>query len=242
MCPPHRSTATTKETHYQASSTTVNGRDLVVVGILLESSLDPEAEHGILYDPEEPALTNPLLPPSVSGITVRAVTASDAAQQVGSQLALALDPTAVHDITVEAPPGVAGNRAQIEATVSTALAVLSVVAVIAAVISLMNSMSMSVLQRTRESGSHRARGARASHLRRLVLTEALFVGVSGGVTGLFLGLLGVLGFSLVRGWAPVFEPLLAPAAVVCGVLVAILAGLVAAARAGRIHPVEALRL
>ncbi|MDO5645759.1 MAG: ATP-binding cassette domain-containing protein [Dermabacter sp.] len=226
---------------FTAPTLSLNGHTVTVVGMLEESSLEPEMMRGLLVSSGEPAALHPLFPPTDTTPQLRIYTAPGAAQQVAGQLPLALDPLDPDGVQVMAPPDPATHRAAIESTVAASLTVLSAVAVLAAVVSLMNSMSLSVVHRSREFGLRRALGARATHLRALVLTEALFVGLAGGICGLFVGMIGVLGTSLVRGWSPVFDPILGPAAIAAGALVAIIAGLVAAARAGRIQPVEALR-
>jgi macrolide transport system ATP-binding/permease protein len=219
----------------------IDGKPRTVVGIVTDSPLEPDAMRAVMITDTDPARNNPLITDQSFASQVRILSGPGAAQQVAHQLPLALDPLERAGITITAPPDPASSRAQIESTLATTLTVLSVVAVLAAVISLMNSMSMSVMTRTREFGLRRALGARASHLRLLVLTEALLIGIAGGTTGLFLGLLGVLATTIARGWAPVFDPVLAPTAIAAGIIVAMTAGTIAGTRAAHIQPIEALR-
>lgn len=220
---------------------TVNGRPLEVVGIIEESPLDPTILQGVMVATSEPAAENPLVTDIPTSTEIRILTDPGAAQQVAMQLPLAVSPTNPSAVRVVAPPDPRNQRASIEGTVSAVLYALSAVMVFAAVVSLMNAMSMSVVARTREFGLRRALGARPLHLRRLIFAEALLIGAGGGIVGLFFGLMSVLVVSLARGWSPVFEPLLGPLSVLMGILVSVAAGSVAALRAGRVQPVEALR-
>jgi putative ABC transport system permease protein len=62
-----------------------------------------------------------------------------------------------------------------------------IVAVIVAIFSVINSLLASVLDRTREIGVLRAIGATQAQIRRIVLLEAAWMGVVGGLLGLFAG-------------------------------------------------------
>lgn len=221
----------------------VNGQNLTVIGIITKADRDPELLRSVVVDDRFPVTPRPLNSgPGNSETLVHILAAPGAAQQIGRQLPLQLQPTNPTSVSVQAPPDPASQRTQIEATVRSSLLALSAVSILAAVISLVNSMSVSVLERSREFGLRRALGAQPKHLRRLVLLEAFIIGIAGGITGLFLGLLGVLSVCIARGWSPVFNPALGPLAITAGITVGMLAGAVAAWRASRIQPVEALRL
>jgi putative ABC transport system permease protein len=62
-----------------------------------------------------------------------------------------------------------------------------IVAIVVAVFSVINTLLASVLDRTREIGVLRAIGATQSQIRRMVLLEAAWMGVLGGLLGLFAG-------------------------------------------------------
>jgi ABC-type antimicrobial peptide transport system permease subunit len=112
-------------------------------------------------------------------------------------------------------------------------------------VGMLNTMLMSVLERTREIGVLRALGWRRRQVVGMILREALALGVIGGVVGILLGmgLAGMIG--LIPGVGEMIKPsysfqlfLLALAvATVTGVL----GGLYPALRATRMQPVEALR-
>ncbi|HEX2226793.1 MAG TPA: FtsX-like permease family protein [Candidatus Binatia bacterium] len=62
-----------------------------------------------------------------------------------------------------------------------------IVAIVVAIFSVINTLLASVLDRTREIGVLRAIGATQSQIRRVVLLEAAWMGVLGGLLGLFAG-------------------------------------------------------
>jgi putative ABC transport system permease protein len=62
-----------------------------------------------------------------------------------------------------------------------------IVAIVVAIFSVINTLLASVLDRTREIGVLRAIGATQAQLRRIVLLEAAWMGLMGGILGLFAG-------------------------------------------------------
>jgi len=103
-------------------------------------------------------------------------------------------------------------------------------------------MVLAVLERRSEIGLRRAIGARGTHVAGLIIAEAGIVGTIGGVLGLVLGWTGLLTISILRGWVPVLDPLVAPYAAIGGIAVGVVGGALAAFRAVRITPQDALRL
>jgi putative ABC transport system permease protein len=111
------------------------------------------------------------------------------------------------------------------------------------------TFSFSVLQRRRELGLLRAIGATPRQLHRMLTGEALLVGVVAGLTGVALGTLGapVMGSVLVdggfepAGFTVRTEPLALAAAFLTGLIVTVAGVWLAARRAARAGPLEALR-
>ncbi|MCO1338998.1 hypothetical protein BJH93_08855 [Kocuria polaris] len=119
------------------------------------------------------------------------------------------------------------------------------VAVLIAVIGVANTLSLSVLERTRENSLLRALGLRARQLRTMLSLESVLVGVTAAVLGIALGsVYGVLGVQSALGtMAPtvVSVPWLQLVAVLAiAVLAAWLASVVPGRRAARLSPVEGL--
>jgi putative ABC transport system permease protein len=105
------------------------------------------------------------------------------------------------------------------------------------------TMMGSVSERTTEIGVFRAIGFRREQITRLVLLEAVAAGVLAGVLGFAAGMaVSYAVLPLLAEGAPVaWMPLLGAAAVAAAALVAALAALYPALRAGKMDPTEALR-
>jgi putative ABC transport system permease protein len=113
-----------------------------------------------------------------------------------------------------------------------------------------NTLSMTLSERTREIGLLRAAGTTRGQVHRLVLVQALILGVAGSILGLVLGLglsivivrtVGSLGDQGVPIDGPAVPPLGVALAALVGILVTLAAALEPAIQAGRISPIEALR-
>ncbi|MFI5259017.1 MAG: FtsX-like permease family protein [Candidatus Limnocylindrales bacterium] len=129
-----------------------------------------------------------------------------------------------------------------------ALLLVAAVVLFAGAFLIFNTLSMTVVEQTREVGLLRAAGTTRAQVMGLVLLQALALGVLGSVVGVGAGIgLAVLTLSWVGSSGPIL--LTAPAfsagsiamALIIGVVVTIAASLEPAWRAGRITPVEALR-
>jgi macrolide transport system ATP-binding/permease protein len=214
----------------------VAGADVVVAGVITQSPRIPSYLGGVISAGyATPSFERP------SRMSVLLRTASGAAQQVAGQAATALDPVDPDALTIDAPTDPTSLRAEIESDVRWTLLAFTAIALLAAIAALGNAMLLGVLERRAEFGLRRAVGARPVHVAALVLCESAIIGALGGVAGLTGGLGTVLGITVARQWVPVFDLWLAPAAIIGGVVVGCLGGLVAAARATRIEPQEALR-
>ncbi|MBC7250589.1 MAG: ABC transporter permease [Anaerolineae bacterium] len=122
---------------------------------------------------------------------------------------------------------------------------ISFLAVFIGALGMLNTMLMSVLERTREIGVLRALGWSRRRVLGLILQEALVLGVIGGICGAILGVsLGEM-LGLVQGTFGAIEPIYSPQIFVQAIVVAMIAGAVGglypAWRATRMRPVEALR-
>jgi len=122
---------------------------------------------------------------------------------------------------------------------------ISFLAVFIGGLGMLNTMLMSVLERTREIGVLRALGWRGRRVLGMILRESLVLGAVGGVCGILLGL-GLTGLiAMAPGVVGALEPAYTPQLFVQAIVVALVAGAVGglypAWRATRLSPVEALR-
>ena len=142
-----------------------------------------------------------------------------------------------------------GLEAALEQTLVATSAVLTVLvgfsAVIAAV-GMVNTLSLSVLQRTRELGLLRALGFTGAQVRSMVVSESAQMTLAAMGTGLVLGafygwVAAQSMFGVLAGWVTIAIPWGMMAGVVaCGVLLAFIAAVAPSRRATRIAPVRAL--
>jgi putative ABC transport system permease protein len=112
-------------------------------------------------------------------------------------------------------------------------------------VGMLNTMLMSVLERTREIGVLRALGWRRRQVVGLILREAVILGVVGGVCGILLGMSLVLAIQQIPFVGGMLEPYYGPGllaqAMIIGLAAGVIGGLYPAWRATRMLPVEALR-
>jgi putative ABC transport system permease protein len=142
---------------------------------------------------------------------------------------------------------------QITNTLGVFVGAIGIVALIAGSFGVMNTMAMSVFERTREIGVLKAIGARNSTILKMFLAEASLIGILSGVVGCIIGVIAAFAFPIfsrvaTRGSAdipllvtPVVTPTILGIALALGLTVSILAGLYPAWRAARMKTVEALR-
>ena len=118
---------------------------------------------------------------------------------------------------------------------------IGLVTMLGASIGLMNSMLVSVKERTREIGTRRAIGARARDIAGQFLMESVLIGQLGNVAGTLLGLLfgGLTALALDGRFTVPWAWLLA--ALLLSLAVSLVSGLLPARRAAALDPVEALR-
>lgn len=112
-------------------------------------------------------------------------------------------------------------------------------------IGLLNTMAMSVFERTREIGILRALGWKPKRVIGLILGESLAMGLAGAILGTSLGVLGVAALAKVPSASGFINTRLPYAALasgpIMGVGLTILGGIYPAIRAARLNPIEAIR-
>jgi len=122
---------------------------------------------------------------------------------------------------------------------------ISFLAVFIGGLGMLNTMLMSVLERTREIGVLRALGWRRRQVVGMILQEALILGLAGGLLGSLLGvgLAWAVTLAPVVGgmMAPRYSPALLAQVLAIALGMGIAGGLYPAWRATKMSPVEALR-
>ncbi|QRY42195.1 ABC transporter permease [Microbacterium hominis] len=164
-----------------------------------------------------------------------------AGPQVKDQAPLTLNPADPDAVEVAAPRAGSDLSRGVQSDVNIVFVALGVIVLLAGGLGIANVTMLSVMERTPEIGLRRALGATSRQIAGQFVVESVVIGLLGGIMGAALAVLGVLAVSLVAGWVPVLDPLLAAAGAVLGGVVGLVAGWIPARRAARIEPVVALR-
>jgi macrolide transport system ATP-binding/permease protein len=140
------------------------------------------------------------------------------------------------------------NMADIQATLTgttktftTLLAVVATISLLVGGIGIMNIMLVSVSERTREIGLRKAVGATRRAILSQFLIEAVVLAMTGGGTGILLGLLISLTLSKLAGWASIVTLDSIVVAATFSAVVGVVFGFWPAKKASLLSPIEALR-
>ena len=164
-----------------------------------------------------------------------------------TQLLIDLHGVAEADFTIESQEDLAASAQQVSDTMTILLGSIAGISLVVGGIGIMNIMPVSVTERTREIGIHKAVGARQADIMMQFLTEALTVTIFGGMVGIVVGLgaahflngqsIAGLGENVqtVISWPSVGIAFLA------SVAIGLFFGIYPAQRAARLRPIDALR-
>ncbi len=169
-------------------------------------------------------------------IKVRAGADVEALQQRIEQRFKTLTATTASDVE---------SKAQMLQYLDAFLWAVSMVAILVGGVGVMNTMLMSVVERTREFGVLRAVGWRPRRVMGMVLGESLFLSVVGGSIGVALGVGAIIGVDRLPLGSILVPQTIPPTLLTRGMGIALLLGLLGGAlpalRASRLAPVEAMR-
>ncbi len=183
---------------------------------------------------------------SVQDILIEATsgsTLSAAYQEVDDELLMLhhITTPADADFTIATQQQLLSTATSVDKTLTVLLAGIAAISLLVGGIGVMNIMLVSVTERVREIGLRKALGATPKLIRRQFLVESSVLGLSGGILGAGLGIVGT---QVLPGL--VNQPMsLSPAATVGAIVIAMAIGLgfgvYPATRAARLAPIDALR-
>jgi putative ABC transport system permease protein len=145
------------------------------------------------------------------------------------------------DFRIENPMDVLATRESAVHTLDFLLIAVASVSLIVGGISVMNTMIVSVTERTREIGLRMAVGARRRDIRAQFLVEASILALIGGLIGALVGAVAAAGIAVEAGWPVLISPWAALLACGFSGLTGIAFGLYPAHRAAHLDPIVALR-
>ena len=202
---------------------------------------DPTLLNGIVVDQ---AALKPLLPSNATGLNTIFVKETPDADQARVQAAVeqALKPFPTAQVQSNEE-----QKAQAESGVTTLLAIFYALLGLSVVISLfgiVNTLVLSIFERTREIGMLRAVGTTRRQLRRMIRWEAVITSIIGGVLGVVLGI--VFGWAVCRGLESqglvfVFPGWQIVVFLVVSVLAGVIAAILPARRAAKLDVLQALQ-
>lgn len=216
----------------------LGGIAFTVIGVIEETAREPDLLGAVTV----PDLTaRALWPDAATSVRVLIDVRLGHAQQVGRQAAPVLHPHSPGLSTALVPPDPRSLRQDVETDIGGLAAAVAGVALIVAMLVIANASLVAVIERTGEIGLRRALGATRLEVASQFLLESAAIGSLGGVAGTAVGVVVVVGSTLVRGWVPVLQvwvPLAVPA---LGALTGLVAGAYPAARAANVQPARAVR-
>lgn len=125
------------------------------------------------------------------------------------------------------------------------IGIIAGIALVVGVISVVNTMMMSVMERTRELGVLKAIGFTNWELKGSILFESGLLGFLGSILGVILGIIGIVVFANMLNFTDYIPQMMPPwligGVIIGSTLLCILAGLYPAISASRLNVVEALR-
>jgi len=143
------------------------------------------------------------------------------------------------DFSVIDTKGLLSMVSQILGTLTVALAGIAGISLLVGGIGIMNIMLVSVMERTKEIGLRKAIGATPKIIMTQFLIESIVLSVGGGLIGIILGFGGSVLINqffpaMVTAWSVLL-------AFLVSVIIGVIFGVMPAARAARLNPIQALR-
>jgi putative ABC transport system permease protein len=215
----------------------VGGQWFYLAGILRPAVLASDLDSAVLvgYPAAEKYLGFDGHP---STIYLRAQT--DRVNAVDNLLAATANPENPSGVNVGQPSNALVAQADAKSALNGLFLGLGAVALLVGAVGVANIMVISVLERRSEIGLRRALGATKGHIRTQFLSEAVLLGLLGGVAGVALGAAATAVYAHTKHWATIIPTEAWAGGIAASLVIGAIAGLVPALRAARLSPTQAL--
>jgi putative ABC transport system permease protein len=227
----------------------VNGATMSVIGILntAGSSTTTDEDDQALV-PQTTYSSRIASGGNASGISTLYIEATStdslsAAYQEANKALLATHAKTVTtaDFTISSQQSLLTTATSTDRTLTVLLAGIAAISLLVGGIGVMNIMLVSVTERIREIGLRKALGATPHAIRRQFLVEASTLGLSGGILGIILGVVGARVLPHFLNQPVTIPPVVGVGALGIALAIGIVAGVYPASRAARLAPIDALR-
>jgi len=230
-------------------SVTVNGSTFTVVGVLQAIGSTTGTD-----EDDQAVVPRTTYATRVAGSTTRAAvstiylqatsqeTLTAAYQEANALLQTRHGVTAAAaDFTLSSQQSLISTATATDRTLTVLLAGVAGISLLVGALGIGNMMLVSVSERVREIGLRKALGATPAAVRRQFLVEASALGLSGGVAGVLLALVGAAVLPVLLDQPVTVSVAAAATAVGVSLLIGVVAGVYPASRAARLAPIDALR-
>jgi putative ABC transport system permease protein len=224
-------------------SVTIRGEKFTVAGVLNQTMSTPDsraymalADARRLLGKDSPLLSTTDVATSAQAYPKSGVNVDTLATRIGKT---------VPDLTVYSPKELKQQASSQMSLFNSIVYGIAIISLIVGALSVINTMYMSVSERTREIGIKKAVGARTSDILREYLAESAVVGLVGAVLGLLAGwgVTALVNALTASSGSMLFAvtPVLAATVLAIGLTIGAVAGIMPALKAARLDPVIALR-
>ena len=227
---------------------TLRGKQFQVIGIYDKTLTAPDNTVAVsLYDAQQ------LLYAQLPQIVQKQVNSADLATSITAYPKPGVDPDqlastiqgSLSNVTASGPQVFVDQFKSMTKIFNSIIFGVALISLLVGGLSVVNTMTMSVLERTREIGIRKAIGASHRQIVGQFLGESAFIGFLGGATGLVLGwVVSIVANALLESSGTVLflvTPRLAIGAVVFAIVLGVASGFYPSFHAARLKPVLALR-